>query len=131
MRQVLKSLSEDVVYLSFHSFHFWFAFLKICIFQHFILQACHVVSLLMTLLMIKISCLRYWSDIFQTPVLQTPNQAGPYMDPKWVLLYFYYGGLIYAVLGRYEEAFVMMQKVSCMPAVAVSAIMVQAYKVVH
>uniref|UniRef100_A0AAF5PWM7 COP9 signalosome complex subunit 3 n=1 Tax=Wuchereria bancrofti TaxID=6293 RepID=A0AAF5PWM7_WUCBA len=59
---------------------------------------------------------------------ETANQTGPYMDPKWVVLYFYYGGLLYAVLGRYEEAFAMMQKACCIPAIAPSAIMVRAYK---
>ncbi|VDK83392.1 unnamed protein product [Onchocerca ochengi] len=60
---------------------------------------------------------------------ETANQAGPYMDPKWVVLYFYYGGLLYAVLGRYDEAFAMMQKACCIPAVAPSAIVVRAYKI--
>ncbi|KAL3994167.1 PCI domain family protein [Acanthocheilonema viteae] len=60
---------------------------------------------------------------------ETANQTGPYMDPKWVVLYFYYGGLLYAVLGRYEEAFAMMQKACCMPANAPSAIVVRAYKI--
>ncbi|KAM3719824.1 COP9 signalosome complex subunit [Dirofilaria immitis] len=60
---------------------------------------------------------------------ETANQTGPYMDPKWVLLYFYYGGLLYAVLGRYEEAFAMMQKACCVPAIAPSAIVVRAYKI--
>ncbi|CAG9533703.1 unnamed protein product [Cercopithifilaria johnstoni] len=59
---------------------------------------------------------------------ETANQTGPYMNPKWVVLYFYYGGLLYAVLGRYEEAFAMMQKACCMPAIAPSAIVVRAYK---
>uniref|UniRef100_A0A915Q819 COP9 signalosome complex subunit 3 n=1 Tax=Setaria digitata TaxID=48799 RepID=A0A915Q819_9BILA len=59
---------------------------------------------------------------------ETANQTGPYMDPKWVALYFYYGGLLYAVLGRYEEAFAMMQKACCMPSIAPSAIVVRAYK---
>ncbi|VDN90728.1 unnamed protein product [Brugia pahangi] len=59
---------------------------------------------------------------------ETTNQTGPYMDPKWVVLYFYYGGLLYAVLGRYEEAFAMMQKACCIPAIAPSAIMLRAYK---
>ncbi|EFO24312.1 hypothetical protein LOAG_04179 [Loa loa] len=60
---------------------------------------------------------------------ETANQTGPYMDPKWVVLYFYYGGLLYAVLGRYEEAFAMMQKACCIPAISPSAIVVRAYKI--
>ncbi|VDK80122.1 unnamed protein product [Litomosoides sigmodontis] len=59
---------------------------------------------------------------------ETANQTGPYMDPKWVVLYFYYGGLLYAVMGCYNEAFAMMQKACCMPAIAPSAIVVRAYK---
>ncbi|VDM96369.1 unnamed protein product [Thelazia callipaeda] len=59
---------------------------------------------------------------------ETTNENDAYMDPKWVLLYFYYGGLLYAVLGYYRKAFLMMQKVCCMPAVLPSHIMLQAYK---
>ncbi|MCP9261307.1 hypothetical protein DINM_004683 [Dirofilaria immitis] len=67
--------------------------------------------------------------LFVCALKLTANQTGPYMDPKWVLLYFYYGGLLYAVLGRYEEAFAMMQKACCVPAIAPSAIVVRAYKI--
>lgn len=52
------------------------------------------------------------------------------MDSKWILLYFYYGGLLFAVLGQYREAFAMMQKACCVPAIAPSAIVLRAYKVV-
>ncbi|VDN21547.1 unnamed protein product [Gongylonema pulchrum] len=56
------------------------------------------------------------------------HMEGPYMNPKWVLLYFYYGGLIYGAQGRYEEAFEMMQKVCSIPTVVTSSIQVHAYK---
>ncbi|VDN32189.1 unnamed protein product [Gongylonema pulchrum] len=57
------------------------------------------------------------------------HMEGPYMNPKWVLLYFYYGGLIYGAQRRYEEAFEMMQKVCSVPTVVTSSIQVHAYKV--
>lgn len=51
------------------------------------------------------------------------------MDPLWVLLYFYYGGLIYGVLEQYDMFLKMMARVLTIPAVYPSAVMVDAYKV--
>ncbi|VDD88094.1 unnamed protein product [Enterobius vermicularis] len=51
-----------------------------------------------------------------------------YMDSRFVLLYFYYGGLIYGALGRLDDSLLMMQNVLCIPALLTSAIMIEAYK---
>uniref|UniRef100_A0A0N5ASI1 COP9 signalosome complex subunit 3 n=1 Tax=Syphacia muris TaxID=451379 RepID=A0A0N5ASI1_9BILA len=55
------------------------------------------------------------------------NERG-YMDSRSVLLYFYYGGLIYGAMGQLHECMLMMQNVLCVPAFLTSAIMVEAYK---
>lgn len=53
------------------------------------------------------------------------------MDSRFVLLYFYYGGLIYGALGRLDDSLLMMQNVLCIPALLTSAIMIEAYKVLN
>lgn len=48
---------------------------------------------------------------------------------KWVLLYMYYGGLIFAALGRYEDSYYMFERAISVPIKQVSAIALEAYKV--
>uniref|UniRef100_F1L4N2 COP9 signalosome complex subunit 3 n=1 Tax=Ascaris suum TaxID=6253 RepID=F1L4N2_ASCSU len=59
---------------------------------------------------------------------ETPSTNIAYMDSRWVLLYFYYGGLMFGSLGRFRECLLMFENVLCMPSVAASAIVVEAYK---
>jgi len=49
-------------------------------------------------------------------------------NPKNVLLFFYYGGMISASIKKYSRALYMLEAVVTMPAVAVSHIMLEAYK---
>ncbi|KHN80873.1 COP9 signalosome complex subunit 3 [Toxocara canis] len=59
---------------------------------------------------------------------ENPSSNVAYVDSRWVLLYFYYGGLIFGTLGRFRECLLMLENVLCVPSVAVSAIVVEAYK---
>uniref|UniRef100_A0A0M3JYK4 COP9 signalosome complex subunit 3 n=1 Tax=Anisakis simplex TaxID=6269 RepID=A0A0M3JYK4_ANISI len=69
----------------------------------------------------------------ETPITkifkETSSQSNiPNIDSKWVLLYFYYGGLILGSLGRLRECLLMMENVICIPSIAISAVVVEAYK---
>lgn len=49
-------------------------------------------------------------------------------DQQNVLLYFYYGGIIYLALEMYEECASYLEQCVCLPAVSASAIMIEALK---
>uniref|UniRef100_A0A1I7S3L7 COP9 signalosome complex subunit 3 n=1 Tax=Bursaphelenchus xylophilus TaxID=6326 RepID=A0A1I7S3L7_BURXY len=53
---------------------------------------------------------------------------GPVLDSQSILLFFYYGGMIYIALEMWEEASFYLQTCVCLPAVSASAIMVEALK---
>lgn len=50
------------------------------------------------------------------------------LDPKYVLLYYYYGGMVYSLLKEWDKALFMFQMCVTTPAMAVSHIMLEAYK---
>lgn len=50
------------------------------------------------------------------------------MNSKHFLLYYYYGGMIYTALKRYEQALYCLEVVITTPAYAVSHVMLEAYK---
>lgn len=52
----------------------------------------------------------------------------PPLDCREYLLYYYYGGMIYLALKRYDRAFLMLENAVSLPASMVSAIMLEAYK---
>lgn len=56
------------------------------------------------------------------------TQEGVQFDAKYFLLYYYYGGMIYAAVKNYERALYMFEVVISTPAMAVSHIMLEAYK---
>ncbi|CAG0913006.1 unnamed protein product [Notodromas monacha] len=56
------------------------------------------------------------------------NRENGQMDPKYVLLYYYYGGMIYATRKNWENALFMLSMCITTPAMAVSHIMLEAYK---
>jgi len=56
------------------------------------------------------------------------NSNGPFMDSRSVLLYFYYGGMVLSAIGRFRNALFFFEQCLTMPATALSAIMVEAYK---
>lgn len=66
------------------------------------------------------------------PILSTDMTAialeDGQFDAKYLLLYYYYGGMIFIALKRYEEALYMLEVAVSTPARAVSHIMLEAYK---
>lgn len=55
-----------------------------------------------------------------------PNLTG--VTPRDMLLYYYYGGLIYAGLKKFEQALRFFDTALCVPSFALSAIMVESFK---
>ncbi|XP_076331243.1 COP9 signalosome subunit 3 [Tachypleus tridentatus] len=56
------------------------------------------------------------------------SKEGGYYDAKYFLLYFYYGGMIYAAVKNYERALYFFEIAVTTPSMAVSHIMLEAYK---
>lgn len=63
-------------------------------------------------------------DIDVTDISQEEGQ----FDPKYFLLYYYYGGMIYTALKNYDRALYFFEVCVTTPAMAVSYIMLEAYK---
>lgn len=62
-----------------------------------------------------------------TSTLPHPTQRGNY-DVKHFLLYYYYGGMIYTAVKKYERAQYFFRVCITTPALAVSHIMLEAFK---
>ncbi|XP_076682821.1 COP9 signalosome subunit 3 isoform X1 [Andrena cerasifolii] len=56
------------------------------------------------------------------------SQEGGQFDSKYFLLYYYYGGMIYTALKNYDRALYFFEVCVTTPAMAVSYIMLEAYK---
>ncbi|XP_047360513.1 COP9 signalosome complex subunit 3 isoform X2 [Vespa velutina] len=56
------------------------------------------------------------------------SQEGAQFDSKFFLLYYYYGGMIYTALKNYDRALYFFEVCVTTPAMAVSHIMLEAYK---
>lgn len=56
------------------------------------------------------------------------SQEGGQFDSKYFLLYYYYGGMIYTALKNYDRALYCFEVCVTIPAMAVSHIMMEAYK---
>ncbi|XP_043288045.1 COP9 signalosome complex subunit 3 [Venturia canescens] len=56
------------------------------------------------------------------------SQEGGQFDSKHFLLYYYYGGMIYTALKNYDRAFYFFEVCMTIPAMALSHIMLEAYK---
>lgn len=56
------------------------------------------------------------------------SQEGGQFDSKYFLLYYYYGGMIYTALKNYDRALYFFEVCITTPAMAVSHIMLEAYK---
>ncbi|XP_015587854.1 COP9 signalosome complex subunit 3 [Cephus cinctus] len=56
------------------------------------------------------------------------SQEGGQFDSKYFLLYYYYGGMIYTALKNYDRALYFFEVCVTTPAMAVSHIMLEAYK---
>ncbi|XP_019861392.1 PREDICTED: COP9 signalosome complex subunit 3-like [Amphimedon queenslandica] len=68
-------------------------------------------------------CLPYLARNY-TELLTEKSQ----FDSKYVVLYFYYGGMTYTCLHDYLRALQLFTMCLCVPAIAVSAVMLAAYK---
>jgi len=66
-------------------------------------------------------------QILETEIYDA-NQEVTCVTPKDMLLYYYYGGMIYTGLKKYHKAFNFFRMVVSAPAVVLSSIMVEAYK---
>lgn len=64
--------------------------------------------------------------LLQVDITDISNEACA--DPKYVLLYFYYGALILTAVKDYDRALYFLEACVTIPAVAVSHIMLEAYK---
>ncbi|KAG9508932.1 COP9 signalosome complex subunit 3, partial [Fragariocoptes setiger] len=72
-------------------------------------------------------CLRpaiYFLDVEITDI----NKEDGHFDVKHLLLYYYYGGLIYAGMKNYDRALYFFEAVLTIPATVVSSIVVEAHK---
>lgn len=56
------------------------------------------------------------------------SHEGGQFDSKYFLLYYYYGGMIYTALKNYDRAFYFFEVCMTIPAMALSHIMLEAYK---
>ncbi|XP_046610346.1 COP9 signalosome complex subunit 3 [Neodiprion virginianus] len=56
------------------------------------------------------------------------SQEGGQFEPKYFLLYYYYGGMIYTALKNYNRALYFFEVCITTPAMSVSHIMLEAYK---
>lgn len=56
------------------------------------------------------------------------SEEGSQAEAKYFLLYFYYGAMIYAALKKFDRALYFLEVVITTPAMAVSHIMLEAYK---
>ncbi|XP_015126152.1 COP9 signalosome complex subunit 3 [Diachasma alloeum] len=56
------------------------------------------------------------------------SQEGGQFDSKYFLLYYYYGGMIYTAVKNYDRALYFFEVCVTLPAMAVSHIMLEAYK---
>jgi len=56
------------------------------------------------------------------------NEQNNHFDVKYFLLYYYYGGIIYATLKNYDRSLYFFQVALTTPSMAVSHIMLESYK---
>jgi len=71
-------------------------------------------------------CYHIALPILEEEIFDVPDGKGVY--PKDVLLYYYYGGLVYTGLKKYKKALDFFKVVISTPAIILSMIMVEAYK---
>nr|CAD7572247.1 unnamed protein product [Timema californicum] len=72
-------------------------------------------------------CFKPALDILNTDVTSI-SQEGNQFDAKYFLLYYYYGGMIYAAMKNYDRALYFFEVAITTPALAVSHVMLEAYK---
>lgn len=72
-------------------------------------------------------CFKPALRLLDVDVREINNEFG-HFDAKYFLLYYYYGGMVYLAMKKYEEAYFFFQVCVTTPALAVSHIMLEAYK---
>ncbi|XP_012274298.1 COP9 signalosome complex subunit 3 [Orussus abietinus] len=72
-------------------------------------------------------CFKPALEFLDTDVMVINQEVGQF-DSKYFLLYYYYGGMIYTALKNYDRALYFFEVGVTTPAVAVSHIMLEAYK---
>ncbi|XP_039285710.1 LOW QUALITY PROTEIN: COP9 signalosome complex subunit 3 [Nilaparvata lugens] len=72
-------------------------------------------------------CFKPALDFLSTDIT-TISQEGAQFDAKYFLLYYYYGGMIYTAIKNFDRALYFFEVAITTPALAVSHIMLEAYK---
>ena len=78
-------------------------------------------------LCLVVNCFKPALSYLNIDITEINNEFG-HFDAKFFLLYYYYGGMIYLAMKKYESAFFFFQVVITTPSLAVSHIMLEAYK---
>lgn len=78
-------------------------------------------------LCLVVKCFKPALKYLDTTVTEVNNEFGQF-DAKYFLLYYHYGGMVYLAMKKYENAFFCFQNVITTPALAVSHVMLEAYK---
>jgi len=78
-------------------------------------------------LCLVVKCFKPALKYLNTAITEINNEFGQF-DAKFFLLYYHYGGMVYLAMKQYENAFFFFQVVITTPALAVSHIMLEAYK---
>jgi len=78
-------------------------------------------------LCLVVKCFKPALEYLNIDVTEINNEFNQF-DAKFFLLYYYYGGMVYLAMKQYENAFFFFQVVVTTPSLAVSHIMLEAYK---
>jgi len=73
------------------------------------------------------TCMKPALPFLEVDITDVSKEGGQY-DAKHFLLYYYYGGMIYTALKNYERALYFFEMAVTTPSMAVSHIMLEAYK---
>jgi COP9 signalosome complex subunit 3 len=66
--------------------------------------------------------------LLSNDILDINKQANASIDAKYLLLYFYYAGCIYAAMKQFESALFFFEQALTIPAIVLSQIMIESYK---
>ena len=72
--------------------------------------------------------LLFLNVLFEKLIISTFFLQNGYFDAKHFLLYYYYGGVIYAALKNYERSLYFFEVALTTPSSAISHIMLESYK---
>lgn len=78
-------------------------------------------------LCLVVKCFKPALGYLDTDITEINSEFG-HFDAKYFLLYYYYGGMVYLAMKHYESAFFFFQVCVTTPSLAVSHIMLEAYK---